>query len=693
VSPEYVVDEGSFDDNADVTTASSMRDAALGLATEGFYVFPLPPRQKRATMPEWQKLATNDLAQVEAFFPNLTPGELLGSTESNIGIVAGRGLLVVDIDPRHGGDTSLINLQKEGGELPPTRSVRTPSGGQHLYFKVSTDRRVPNSTSKLGAGLDVKGDAGYVAAPPSVTDVGAYRWENPGAPIADAPAWLVERVTKPREQKAHDSSWTGSASERPKHHLTIAQIRDALSHLDPNCDYEEWAGILWSLRRMALGAQDGSTVSDWLGLADEWSRGSPKYPGLLDLQAKWQEADKREHGYGLRHLIELAKAVGWVPPPQGRTGDLSIFKPTTGDPGQPPSNRFRHIPLDEFLDRPEPEWLIEEVLPHGALACVYGEPNSGKSTVAIEMALALVRGIPWHSHPCKQGNVAYVAAESVGGVQKRLKAYGHDQGTDVKALKESLFLIPRGPNLLIAEDVSELIEHLKTLPKLTMVVLDTLARCTDGGNENSGEDMGRAIRHCQTIYEVTGAIVVLIHHSGKDQARGMRGWSGILGALDTEIEVTWDRDTDVRSVAIKKQRDGESNHQLFDCVMERVVYGRDSKIRELSSVVVREVPQQKMPNSAVRRAIRHALDTARQPMTFKELVKSAKDKLDPPDTGQKDRRGERIKATYRRMISDNTLTLRDGLISVVIPFTPVPEQPAESDADTANSDLIQECNG
>jgi len=83
--------------------------------------------------------------------------------------------------------------------------------------------------------------------------------------------------------------------------------------------------------------------------------------------------------------------------------------------------------------------------------------------------------------------------------------------------------------------------------------------------------------------------VLLIHHSGKDQARGMRGWSGILGALDTEIEVTWNKDKNRRAIWIKKQRDGESNVRLFDCVLERVTYGLDAKGREVSSVVVKQV--------------------------------------------------------------------------------------------------------
>ncbi len=637
MSAEYVVDEGSLDDNADLTKALSMREAAVALALENFRVIPLPPRQKRANLLKWQELATTDRAQVERWFPvTMAEHDLLGNTEPNIGIVAGRGLLVVDIDPRHGGDISLITLQKERGQLPQTRSVRTPSGGRHLYFRVPEDGHVPNSASKLGAGLDIRGDGGYVAAPPSVTDAGSYAWEN-DAPITDAPSWLIELATQARQLKETNNSGAGPVHESPKHDSTLADFIELLNHLDPNCGYQEWFEICVSASRAAAGTADGSTPSQWFEALNEWSSRSPKYEGRGSVLAKWQQAGTRGHGYGLGHLIALARAGGWEPPP--RVSDGSEFPPVVGAPPPPP---LEHVLLSEFLNDTEPDWLVEDVLMQGSvLAAMYAPPGAGKSTLLVEMLMAIARGVPWHGHDVEkeQGAVAYLAAESVGGLRKRLKAYAKSNGIEFEALNDMFFPVPSSINLLNSDDVARLIKYLKTLPTkhpLRVLAVDTLRRRA-GANESTSDGMGPALAACKRIHVETGALIVLIHHSGKDQTKGMRGWSGILGALDTEIEVLWDKATKSGTVSVTKQRDGESDFKLFDFEIQKVVYGTSRKGREVSSVVIREVAAKPesgiivtdLPNSTVRRAIRGVLGDAMRAMSFEELITAVKPKLVP----------------------------------------------------------------
>lgn len=245
---------------------ATVRATALALAAEGLRVFPLPPRKKQANMPEWQKRATSDRAQIEQWFPLPLNNDLVGDPEGNIGIATGNGLLVLDEDPRHGSQVSVTDLQSQHGPLPETRTVRTPSGGRHRYYRVPADRRVPNSCSKLSPGLDIRGDGGYVAAPPSATDQGAYICENPGAPIADAPPWLIELATKPRAPKEPNNSGTGSTTENAKHDLTVADARKMLKHLDASCNYETWFGVCVALaewrrvRRTVRARQSGSPL-------------------------------------------------------------------------------------------------------------------------------------------------------------------------------------------------------------------------------------------------------------------------------------------------------------------------------------------------------------------------------------------------------------------------------------------------
>ena len=124
---------------------------------------------------------------------------------ANVGVVTGRpsGLVVVDIDPRHSGIDSMRRLVDEHGPLPSGPRVRTGSGGWHLLF-ASPDREVRNSVNRLGPGIDVRADGGYVIAPPSLHPAGErYVWTRQGDP-SPMPLWLERLVDPPRvERTAH----------------------------------------------------------------------------------------------------------------------------------------------------------------------------------------------------------------------------------------------------------------------------------------------------------------------------------------------------------------------------------------------------------------------------------------------------------------------------------------------------------
>lgn len=111
---------------------------------------------------------------------------------ANIGIATGDGFFVLDIDPRHHGDETLAQLEREHGPLPVTPEVVTGGGGRHLYFRGA----LPSSAGRIGPGVDVRGEGGYVVAPPSLHASGRrYEWDLSApiddVPIAEAPAWLL----------------------------------------------------------------------------------------------------------------------------------------------------------------------------------------------------------------------------------------------------------------------------------------------------------------------------------------------------------------------------------------------------------------------------------------------------------------------------------------------------------------------
>jgi len=163
--------------------------AALGYLRRGWSVLPLRPRDKRPLV-KWEGLQTArpSEADVRRWFAE-TP-------EANLGIVTGRisGLVVVDIDSKHGGNESLAAEEAAAGPLPPGPEVITGGGGRHLYCR----HPGPDIANRAGVrpGIDLRGDGGYVVAPPSLHPSGQpYRWcEGRGPddlPLPPLPHWIA----------------------------------------------------------------------------------------------------------------------------------------------------------------------------------------------------------------------------------------------------------------------------------------------------------------------------------------------------------------------------------------------------------------------------------------------------------------------------------------------------------------------
>lgn len=161
---------------------SDVRAAALKLHAEGFDPIPLHPGEKRPMHGNWQRLVNLSPERVAALFE--APG-------CGVGIVTGRGLLVIDVDGQEGSD-SLAALEKDLGWLPPTRGVLTASGGRHLYFRVPADSSLKNTASTLAPKVDTRAEGGQVVAPPTVlADGRTYSWLNSMEVAALPVKWLL----------------------------------------------------------------------------------------------------------------------------------------------------------------------------------------------------------------------------------------------------------------------------------------------------------------------------------------------------------------------------------------------------------------------------------------------------------------------------------------------------------------------
>lgn len=169
-------------------------DFAYRYADMGWQVFPCQPRDKKPLV-KWVDFATHE--------KNMLSGWWEMYPTANIGIACGKrsGIIVLDVDAGHDGYDSLRDLILEYGQLPETPVAKTGSGGEHIFFK-HPGIEIRNSAGKLGQGLDIRGDGGYVVGAPSIHPNGnRYEWvvKPSETQLADMPGWLIELLREPTQ--------------------------------------------------------------------------------------------------------------------------------------------------------------------------------------------------------------------------------------------------------------------------------------------------------------------------------------------------------------------------------------------------------------------------------------------------------------------------------------------------------------
>ena len=162
--------------------------AALDYLSRGWSAIPIRERAKRPAV-AWKAFQRKCVSE------ETLPDWFGRAPNSNVGIVTGTlsGLVVLDVDPRHGGKESLRKLEREHGALPDTMESVTGGGGRHLYF--SHPGGVVHNRTNIEPGIDLRGDGGCIVSPPSVHPSGKrYRWKKDHAPgeiePAPLPDWL-----------------------------------------------------------------------------------------------------------------------------------------------------------------------------------------------------------------------------------------------------------------------------------------------------------------------------------------------------------------------------------------------------------------------------------------------------------------------------------------------------------------------
>jgi len=568
-------------------TTKNCVDSAKGYAARGWHVFPVPPGKKQSYKSaehsrgrKWgATLDAQEIAQDWIQWPN-----------ANVGIVTGpkSGLLVIEADTEAGhgvdGVSNLAALFEKHGPLPETIEALSPSGSWHIYFKWPEERDTRNSVGKVAPGVDVRGNGGMVLAPPSVKtgqDL-PYRWKNqPGRfDLAECPEWLLDLCEKLSERA------TSHIHTLPPIGCDASEVRELLSYIPADCGYDDWLSVLMGIHARYGGAQQG------LGLADEWSAQGQKYvPG--EVNQKWNSfnghgvnwetvpALARQNGADLSEIARKHKAPTYMGMPNM---DFSNFKTFTPDPVERQSQFFRASDLDG-IDIPPREWLVKGLVPMNTVSSLYGDGGTGKSLVALQLAVAVASDTKWLRQDVRQGNALFISAEDdADELHRRMANVAGSLGLGLADLSNLHMRSLAGEDALLAklqkdgsQEPTALFAEIdryteETSP--TVMILDTLADLFPG-NENDrtqarqfiGLLRGLAIRHrC--------SVLLLAHPSlsGMNSGTGSGGNTAWNNSVRSRLylervtikdqNLTIEPDPDARTLGTKKANYGRAGGEI-----------------------------------------------------------------------------------------------------------------------------------
>lgn len=245
-----------------------------------------------------------------------------------------------------------------------------------------------------------------------------------------------------------------------------------------------------------------------------------------------------------------------------------------------PAMRFKLLSDDDLCKMPPLKWRIKKVLPEIGLAAVFGASGSGKSFLVLDALQAIAEGREWFDCKSKCCNVIYCALEGEGGISGRVSAYRIRHG----ATSSNIRYLVQPFSLLETGDIKDLAQAIQANGQgAEVIVLDTLNRAAPGADENDSKSMGQIIAASKELQTLIGGLVILVHHTGKDTSKGLRGHSSLHAALDAALEVR--RDGDRREWLIAKSKDGEDG-ETHPFKLDIVELGTDEDGEPITSCTV-----------------------------------------------------------------------------------------------------------
>lgn len=393
-------------------------------------------------------------------------------------------------------------------------------------------------------------------------------------PLEDVPAETLPAVTEEQltaflkaaaplygadpakaDEKASSQENADGAASEPE--IPSCDIAAAL-HWIPNNDGPNWED--WNRMGMAVWyCTRGSKAGKEL-----WRQWSAKNPCHQDseLEERWAhyfQSPPTQTGY--QKLASMATAAVKAAGGTGFVSPSQIIKQAAADAAKP--GKFRILKISDLRAIPRPKWLIRQILVENSFAAIYGPPKSLKSFMVLDFAMHLATGLMYRGTPIQLRNVLYVAAEGSAALGKRVDAWLEEH--NIADEPETFRVVPMVVNLSKESEARALIadvveEQLRDGFNPDLVVVDTLARCSAGADENSAKEMGVVIDNGSMIQRELGTALLVVHHSGKNAEKGLRGSSALFGAVDTLLQVI--REGRDISLLVESHKDAEDGFIL-----------------------------------------------------------------------------------------------------------------------------------
>ena len=402
--------------------------------------------------------------------------------DANIGIACGPSrLLVVDIDPRHGGDKTFKHLKRQHGPdaFPATATSITSAGGRHLYYldDPKGSRNVTDLTGD-GGGVDIKAERGLIVAPPSLHHTGEhYRWAKGKSPdeceVAQAPEWLLGQVVQASTAERSDDGGPILNGHRNE-----------------------------TLFRLACGLRRRDLSSRAIAAA-----------------LRVINVERCENPLPESEIEKIADSAGRYDPAESLASEI------TGSPKPKPIDWTEFADIDHSIG----DWRAEPLLPRGTLVMLYSSPGIGKSLLSLELAAKLSLGLAFLAQSSGRPlSVVYLDSEMTeSDLADRLASLNLDPSQLVNLHYYLLQDIPP----LDTKQGGDAVHAICQEHKADICIIDPMVN-TLKGEENESNTIKDWTRYTILPLKADGVTVLVLDHSGKDKRLGMRGSSAKKAAAD-----------------------------------------------------------------------------------------------------------------------------------------------------------------